>query len=721
MELNQACLELMKLLNQQDGYISISVLSSQLRKTERSIRYSLDMIDKFLEHRKMPLLSRKFGKGVQLNKNAELDSLLQSFLAESTPYQYKFSTYERKLFLEICLLIGRSSYFSIMELASCLTVSYGTIATDLNDVKRWLEDHRLSLVKKSRMGLHVAGDESLIRQTCLDRLGESITLTEYESYLCDKSLKSKITKVILDELFYGLNVAFFRDLPKQAEGVLNRVFSDESFGNLIFFLAIMTQRHIGGADPPTLPPDGEGNLLLTDEYSTAMLLVDQLSKATGITFSTGDCWQLTAQLLSSKSIRRGQSSLGRDKDRSRHLEKVAQQMVSKIELLYHIDFASNREDLIERLVTHMIPTIYRIRYNKKIINPIYDELLVKHRQLLQYTAEAAKPLAEHCGAPINDQELSYLALYFLAAINQQSPQIIRRPQVIVACGSGYGTAQVVASQLNKLFDVDIVAVLSGRNVSELVEQKQIHSDYIVSTVDLPRLPSNFYIKVNPIFTHNDYEKILQFMDAKAPEKAPLCYLETADTLTEIAKKHGAVQNPDQLKYEFLSALICSTSRSNFLEIKSQQPTLADLVLPHLIRLDISCADWKEVVRQGMVPLEEYRYVSRNYKDAVIRNILEYGPSMVMFPGALISHASPSDGCQKLGFGFMSLHHPVSFHHSVHDPVRIVFTLSVVDSSQHMSALTQLFRLLSDTKLRKQLFEAHNKETVLRIIQQFSSL
>jgi transcriptional antiterminator/mannitol/fructose-specific phosphotransferase system IIA component (Ntr-type) len=721
MELNQTCLELLKLLNQQEDYINISALSAQLGKTERSIRYSLDMIDEFLARRKLPLLSRKFGKGVQLTHSRETDALFQSFLAKSTPYQYKFSTNERLLYLEVCLLVGHSRYIPIGALANQLTVSYGTIATDLDDVEAWLASHQLSLTKKSRMGLSVTGEESLIRQTCLDRLSESITLTEYESYLCEKPLKSKITKVILDELFRGLDVAFFRDLPKQAEGTLNRVFSDESFGNLILFLAIMTQRHIGKAEPPALPENLQDNLLSTDEYSAAGLLVDQLAKETGITFSTGDCWQLTAQLLSSKSIQRGHSNLGRNRARSHRLEGVAKQMVSTIESLYHIDFSANRENLIERLITHMIPTIYRIRYNKKIINPIYDELLAKHKQLMEYTEEAAKPLAEYCGAPINEQEISYLALYFLAAINQQSPQVIRRPKVIVACGSGYGTAQVVASQLNKLFDVDIIGVLSGRNVSDLVEQKKQNSDYIVSTVDLPRLPSDLYIKVNPIFTHNDYEKILQFMDAKSPEETPLHYLDTAESLVEIAKRHGAAQNLDQLKYEFLSALIRSTNQSNFLEIKSQQPTLTELVLPQLIRLDVSCRDWKEVVQQGMVPLEEYRFVAPGYKDAVIRNILEYGPSMVMFPGTLISHAGPADGCKKLGFGFMSLHHPVSFNHSVHDPVRIVFTLSVVDASQHMTALSQLFRLLSDPKIRQQLFEAHNKETVLRIIQQFSGL
>ena len=42
--------------------------------------------------------------------------------------------------------------------------------------------------------------------------------------------------------------------------------------------------------------------------------------------------------------------------------------------------------------------------------------------------------------------------------------------------------------MSRLFDVDVVAVLSGRDVSDLMEKKSIQCDYIISTVDLPRLP-----------------------------------------------------------------------------------------------------------------------------------------------------------------------------------------------------------------------------------------
>ena len=68
--------------------------------------------------------------------------------------------------------------------------------------------------------------------------------------------------------------------------------------------------------------------------------------------------------------------------------------------------------------------------------------------------------------------------------------------------------------MSRLFDVDVVAVLSGRDVSDLMEKKSLQCDYIISTVDLPRLPDGFYIKVNPIFTQKDYKNILQFIDAR---------------------------------------------------------------------------------------------------------------------------------------------------------------------------------------------------------------
>ena len=736
MELNNTCLNLLKHLYAQQDYISIAALAEQTGKTERSVRYNLNLIDEFLHRKKLPYLSREFARGIRLVHTPEVDAVLQNFLSTSTPYQYKFSTEEREKVLKICLLVGRSQYVPVADLAERLTVSYGTITADLENVEKWLAERKLRLVRKSRMGLQVSGPEPQIMRCCLQLLDETITLAEYDRYLCQKPLDNKITLIILNELFCDLDIDFFRDLPKQAESVLNCMFSDESFGMLILYLALLAQRHISGVAGPVTIQDKDASLLMSDEYKAAAMLLTVLSEKFGISFCEGDCWSLTKQFLCAKSISNGHGRLGRDQTRSKRFDGVVEQIVDRIEQLYHIEFGAARADLMVRLKTHLTPTVYRIRYQKDIVNPVYDDLQAKHSQLLRYTAEAIKPLEEYCGAPINDQEVSYIALYFLAAINQQHPQIISRPQVVVACGSGYGTAQVVASQLKRLFDVDVVDVLSGRDVSELIEKRKLHCDYIVSTVDLPRLPDSFYIKVSPIFTHKDYKNILQFMDAhkhgcsinpcleqmgsqtETDGKNFRKYLEAAEGLVEIAGKYGANIDTDQMKYEFLSVLMRSPERADASEAEPQSPGLKQLLRPHLIRMDVPCRDWRETVAASTASFEEYGYVTETYKDAIVRNILEFGPGMVMFPGVLISHAAPEDGCVKLGFSFMSLREPVVFGNPDNDPVRIAFTLSAIDRVSHLDALTELFHMLSEPLVREELFKAQTKDDILRILYKF---
>ena len=48
MELNHTCLELLKILYDQQDYVTIGDLAEQLGKTERSVRYNLDTIDAFM-------------------------------------------------------------------------------------------------------------------------------------------------------------------------------------------------------------------------------------------------------------------------------------------------------------------------------------------------------------------------------------------------------------------------------------------------------------------------------------------------------------------------------------------------------------------------------------------------------------------------------------------------------------------------------------------------
>lgn len=714
MELNHTCLEILKMLYNESGYISVADLSERLGKTERSVRYSLDIVDKYLQQNNLPFLEREFARGIKLKVTPEASAVLQGYLSVSTPYQYKFSTTERTRYLELCLLLGHKRYTPIADMAQRLVVSYGTISADLATVEAWMNAHHLTMERKSRMGIRICGSEDLIRTVCLDRLNESISLPEYECYLCGNPLESKVSLLIFSELFRDLDVAFFRELPKQAESVLCRVFSDDSFGKIIFALAIMTQRRRSGVAGAVVSSSDEELHAPSEERSAAQNMLDQISERYHVTFTEGDRLSLTERILSSKCILSGCATLGRDSTRRKRMAGVADQIVANIEQLYHISFGDDRQGLVERLMVHLTPTTYRIRFHKSIVNPLYDELVAQHRQLLENTAIAVKPFEEYCGAPIGEQEVSYIALYFLASLNQLQRPDGKRPRIIVACGSGYGTAQVVTSQLKRLFDVEIVSVRSGRDVTEMVLNHTIPYDYVVSTIDLPRLPSNSYIKVNPVFDSGDYRKLTRFINAKRLREISGDTLYIANSLIDIVKRYGCVDNLDHLRYEFLSVLTRGSVMQG-LSSDTGSPTLLDVLEPRMIRLDVPCRTWEDVIDASTFSLEEYGYVTRNYKTAIRQNILDFGPGMVMFPGTLVAHASPVNGCKRLGFGFMTLAEPVSFNTPNYDPVRIVFTLSVLDDTDYMNAVVQLFQMLSEKQLRERLFSVQSKEQVIQII------
>ena len=717
MELNHTCVEILKILYNEQDYVSIADLSERLGKTERSVRYNLDIVDKYLQQHGLPFTEREFARGIKLKVTPEVSTVLHDYLSVSTPYQYKFSTEERIRYLEICLLLGHKRYTPIADMARQLVVSYGTISTDLAAVEDWMNAHRLTMERKSRMGIRICGSEDLIRTICLDRLNESISLQEYERYLCGNPLENKVSLLIFSELFCELDVSFFRELPKQAESVLCRVFSDDSFGKMIFALAIMTQRRRSGVAGPMVSPSDEELHAPSEEQSAAQSMLDQIGQRYHVTFTEGDRISLTERLLSSKCILSGCATLGRDSRRRKKMASVADQIVANIERLYQISFGEDRQGLVERLMVHLTPTTYRIRFHKSIVNPLYDELVAQHRQLLENTAIAVKPFEDYCGAPIGEHEVSYIALYFLASLNQLQHPNEKRPRVIVACGSGYGTAQVVTSQLKRLFDVDIVSVHSGRNVTEMVLNHTVPYDCIVSTVDLPRLPSSSYIKINPVFDSGDYRKLSQHINAKRLREISGDMLYIANNLVDVVKRYGCVDNLDQMRYEFLSVLTRGSVMQGFPN-DAGSPTLMDLLEPRMIRLGVSCRTWEDVIDASTFSLEEYGYVTRNYKTAIRQNILDFGPGMVMFPGTLVAHASPVNGCKRLGFGFMTLAEPVVFNNPNYDPVRIVFTLSVLDSANYMNAIVQLFQMLSEKQFRERLFSVQSKDQVIQIIRDF---
>ena len=79
-----------------------------------------------------------------------------------------------------------------------------------------------------------------------------------------------------------------------------------------------------------------------------------------------------------------------------------------------------------------------------------------------------------------------------------------------------------------------------------------------------------------------------------------------------------------------------------------------------ILLDVTANDWEDAIRICGDLLVKTGKVETTYVDAMIRNIHELGPYILIAPGVAMPHARPEDGVIQEGISVVVLKEEVAF-------------------------------------------------------------
>ena len=716
MELNNRCFKILRTLFEKDDYVSVKTLSKELGYSERIIRYNVEKIEEYLRNKKYSFLYRDYKKGLIIIKNKQSENFYREYLNIAPPYEYKYSAKERCSFI-IGYLLKRNGYTPIEKLANELLASVSTITKDLENVEKWLGDKNTLLIKKAGKGITIQIDEVKRRALYRELTDEVLTPSSVINYISNISLDEKTNTLLLDDLFKDLDSGYLIEQIQYLEKELGEIFSDETFSSLLIHLAMIVYRVKNNSALKEIT--GETTLNNSIEYTLTSQMAENIKNHFDIAIPNEEIYYFTVHLLGAKVITK-KTKFKFNELETIEIRNIAVKMVEEISKLYTVDFNEKKDDVIDGLITHLIPTVYRIKYKKRILNPIYPEMEQKYSDLLENTKIVCRHLSEYCKEEINEQEVSYIAMHFLAALHNKLNKKTDIPKAIVVCGSGYGTAQVVAMQLSSLFNVEIKAIVSQREIINL-DKSNKNFDYIISTVNIANLKKDDYIKISPMFNHNDFLEINKYLRAKfIKSKIDYSQLELAGTLADISMKYNPKVNKLQLQYEILLELI-NQNRNNAPEYTNESEiNLKDLITPSFIRLNEPCSTWQEAISKGTKILEEKNFITDEYKVAIIKSIEEMGPQMVIVPGIALAHLAPGKFCKKLGFSITTLKKPVIFGFPRHDPVKVVITLSLVNEHIYKKALMQLFNILQNRNTRNVLINAANKNEILDLIKQYSS-
>lgn len=700
--LNEICAAMLRRIIGGQTPVKLDELADAFAVSRRSVRYHLNKIDAFLSGAGYPALIRKRSVGIIYSVSARQAEQILARLEDIGPGYYSASRAERQDLL-LAALLCRRDYVTMEQLARNLAVSRTTVVKDLRRLRECLEEYALKLGSSPNHGVKLIGEERNLRRAALALLRRGIEEQGggHRDIAAAVHALRQTGRREISRLFDQVNFHLIERWVTEAEAQLSVTFSDAAFYGLVVHIAIAVQRMKLGKH--IVMERAELQQCATmKEFAAASFIAGNLEKAFQIRAPYDEIGYIALHLLGSNGY---VERLLYDRDWAKVELFTGQILQAVSEKLNRPDLMQDRR-LFDGLRDHLRPALHRLKHDLYITNPILADIQSDYAELFSTVQSSMFPAENFVGKRFNEEEIGYFTLHFGAALEKLRARAPAAARVLVVCGAGMGTAQLLASRLQQRFQVKIAGILAHRKVNTSQPMKGV--DIIVTT--LPLLVSGIpCLQVNPLLPANDLLKLKQYL----PEYAcPPNHL-LANTLQAI-RRHCEIKDYNGLIGELAKLLNTDT----FIQGKGgEQPLLTDLLTERSIALRVKADDWEAAVRAGGKLMVGNGLVEERYVDAMVNTVKQMGPYIVIVPGIAMPHARPEDGAIEVGMAVVTLEKPVEFGSAENDPVSVAVFLCAVDKVTHIKALAGLMALLEDEYFKTAAEQAKSPAELLRYIRE----
>ena len=687
--MNQRITAMIHLLNDSKTPPRIAELAERFQVSQRTVRNDLNEINALLKQNHLPKLALESGGRIVCPDT--FDQVLPSILTGDF-YTYKLSKEERKR-VAAAMLVNASGYITLAEIAENLFVSRATIIHDLDEIKAFVQENGLEVLSHANKGLRVTGPESRKRFFLLR--------------LLQGELAEKREIVAMHISVQAGNRVIIQKILSEQEHIYKSFLTDTSFQAILLYLGILVNRNRQGEFMEPQPPiDG-------DKYRMAQDILRYIVQYCGVTTSEDDIRALCLLLSRARYMRH--SSFEKDAVK---IQMLTRQFIAGISEELEINL-NNDYDFFENLSNHL-ESVFSAPPADYPERAVIDEVLEDHQEVVEAVRKRLPILRHYIGREIIEMEIAYIAIHICAAIERRKNREIAF-HVIVACHAGIGTSQLLMEKLKQHFNFQIVDIISAHEARHISADK---ADFIISTVPLPDCKLD-YVIVSPTFNDSDYMRVGNKIDALRDSR----HLPSRVGEREISAK-GMIEKLRPVVYDAVPddapALMKKIRRvvrdyfNQSLEAEAEifSPYLHHLLPQSNIELDVECADWRDAVRRSAVRLVERGYIENRYIDAMIANIEENGPYIVLSRGFAVPHEGLEQGSIRVGMYLIRLKNPVPFGAEELDPVEFVCCLSAVDHKTHLKAFFNLVNMLRDEEFKNLLHLCRTPEEAASIIEKY---
>ncbi|MEL3971905.1 BglG family transcription antiterminator [Rossellomorea oryzaecorticis] len=674
-------------------------LVAKTNLSQRTIYYDLDQINDWLRTQQLEPIESKHGKGLFLPSSSK--SKLMVYKDHSfEDWHYQLSKKEREVLIKAKILLEEqdASMQSFMDLTS---MSRGTIAKVIKVIRREFNEAGLELYYKKGTGYRLRGPEDAKRTLLSNILATIFSQPDWQN------VRNEVYKMIHPEAATWSHETdqrrVVREILIEAEKELGLTLTDEmveilSLQILMIMKRIELQEYI-------LVPEAEKQVLeQTEAYKAALHITNKLEKVKEVSFPDDEVCFITMNLLGSK-VQHDNFNRYTEQELS-GLKEVVQQMIDDFQIYSCVVF-DDKNGLEENLISHIKPTYYRLKYGLHIANDLADSIQKTYPDIFHLTKRVMRHLELYVGKTVPDEEAAYITLHFGGWLTKEKKKVETKFKALIVCENGIGTSNMLLTQLENLIaGLNVITTISMREYRNTdYPADVIFSTNYIKEKDIP------VVHVPAILTNLEKERVIKRMnelfDSKPPEQ------NMTDHLMDVIKRHATIHQEDDLKNELVRLLEQNTPQTKEL----RKPMLNELLTEQTIQLKDQVESWEEAIKVAGQPLIDQQSIRPEYVEAMISNVKELGPYIVIAPRIAIPHARPETGVEQLGMSFLRLKEPVFFSDKEKHRAQLIIVLAAIDNQTHLKALAQLTELLSNEDNVEQLISASDQKTVIELINQ----
>lgn len=673
---------ILKIISSNNGESTIKNLASSLDLSERTIRYELDKIDDYLISMDFQPLKRKFGgliyfeefnKFIEFQKNEILNDNLD--------------TNERREYLSFICIFDEK--INLTKASEILDVSRTTIRNDIKEIKEELSKNNLSFKISQQEGLILSGEEINIRRQQLKFLKKYSNMIFYSS----TGIKTK-KEVIVEEYIKSIDVNIIKSFINYIQKLMGKIISDEAYNIIAIYLIIAILRIKQGK---ILEKIGNKQFLKeTDEYKTIVRARSIVESAYDIVLEENEILQITDYFLGSHTYNFEKSYYNNWIEIDILVKKFIDNFNKKID----VDISKDKL-LLEGIINHIKPTIYRLKNKIRLENSIYLEVLNSYPTIFYNTKNSLKEIEKYLGIEFSNDEVAFIAIYFKSAIDRNKYKSRNLKKIIVVCGYGYGTSTLLVQQLKEIYTINIVKIIPRYMLEKTLQEEE--ADLIISTVSIESDLKIPVVKVNSILTLEDINNLDKYSLSRQRKRYMLSELmEIIEESCEIKDKNNLISG---LNNYFEQRLIDDTEENEY--------RLSDFLTEDNILIKQEADTWEEAIEMSGDILVRTGCVTEKYKESMIENINKFGSYIVIEENIAIPHAQKDESVLKTGMGLIVLKKPVIFPND--RKVSILLSFSSFDNKEHLNALAELLELITNYNFVDNLLKAKSVKQILKYI------